>query len=96
MSDQPLETEPVQVDTTKISTGTIRVGVKGIGNPTPTILARATKALRYFAVSLITMVSATDIFDGGQAKVISFCLGAFVLATGAIDILIGVEPEKKD
>lgn len=96
MEDQKLETEPVQVDTTKISTGTIRVGLKGMNNPTPTILARATKALRYFAVSLITMVSATDIFNGTQSKLISFCLGVFVLATAAVDIVIGVEPEKKD
>lgn len=84
-----------EVDTTKQSTGTIRVGLKGAQNPTPTILARATKALRYFAVSLITMVSATDIFDGGQAKIINFSLGVFILATAAVDILIGVEPDSQ-
>lgn len=90
----PTQDETV-VDTTEVVKGKITVGINN--NPTPTILARATKALRYFAVSLITMVSATDLFSGGQAKIISFCLGVFILATGAIDILIGIEPtEKKD
>ena len=89
------KSDDVQVDTTKIQTGTIKYGLAGVNNPTPTILARATKALRYFAVSLITMVSATDIFDGRQSKLISFCLGVFVLATACVDILIGVEPDKK-
>lgn len=88
--------EAIQVDTTKQTEGTIRIGAKGIANPTPTLLARVTKALRYFAVSLITMVSATDLFDGGQAKVISFCLGVFILALGGVDIVIGVEPDKKE
>lgn len=93
MSEQS-STEPVQVETTKVSTGTIRFGSKGFGNPTPTLLARITKALRYFCVGLITMISGTDIFSGVQAKLICFCLGAFILLLGGIDMAVGVEPEK--
>lgn len=93
MADE--QKEEVQVDTTKLATGKITVFGK-MSNPTPTILARATKALRYFSVSLITMVSATDLFTGGQAKIISFCLGVFILMLGGVDIVIGVEPDKKD
>ena len=89
------EIEKVEVETTKDTVGTIRVGVKGMQNPTPTLLARVTKALRYFAVSLITMISATDLLTGGQAKVTNFCLGVFILALGGVDIVIGVEPDKQ-
>ncbi len=58
MEDQ----KTTEVDTTNQSTGKIVFG--GINLPTPTLLARVTKSLRYFAVSLITMVSATDLFNG--------------------------------
>ena len=91
------ETQPekVEVDTTKLTTGKVTF-FGPIKNPTPTLLARITKALRYFAVSLITMISATDLLTGGQAKVTNFCLGVFILALGCVDIVIGVEPEKKE
>lgn len=42
------------------------------------------------------MISATDIFDGGQAKLINFSLGVLVLLLGGIDIAIGVEPDKPE
>lgn len=93
MSEQQ-PTDEVQVDTTKITTGKVTF-FGPINNPTPTLLARVTKALRYFAVSLITMVSATDLFSGGQAKIVSFCLGVFILLLGGVDIVIGVEPDKQ-
>lgn len=95
MGTEEIKPDEVQVDTTTIQKGKVTFFGKP-SNPTPTILARATKALRYFSVSLITMVSATDLFSGGQAKIISFCLGVFILALGGVDIVIGVEPEKKD
>lgn len=88
------EPEEIQVDTTTVTKGKVTVFGK-MSNPTPTLLAKITKALRYFSVSLITMVAATDLFSGGQAKIISFCLGAFILLLGGIDIVIGVEPDKK-
>lgn len=96
MPDQNTQTpDEVQVDTTAVTKGKVTF-FGNVKNPTPTILARVTKALRYFAVSLITMVSATDLFTGGQAKIISFCLGVFILLLGGVDIVIGVEPEKKE
>ena len=87
--------EAIVVDTTKEATGKVTYFGK-VSNPTPTILARATKALRYFAVSLITMVSATDLFTGAQSKVISFSLGVFILALGAVDIVVGVAPSDEN
>ncbi len=94
MGTEEIKTDEVQVETTTIQKGKVTIGFNR--NPTPTILARATKALRYFSVSLITMVSATDLFSGGQAKIISFSLGVFILLLGGVDIVIGVEPENKD
>lgn len=88
--------EKIQVDTTKQTAGTIRIFNGGIGNPTPTILARVTKGLRYFSVSLITMVSATDLFTPVQGKWACFFLGAFVLLLGATDIVVGVQPAPKE
>ncbi len=90
----PDQAEVIQVDTTKSQKGT----VKFFGNPklkTPTILARVTKALRYFSVGIITMVSATDLFSGGEAKIINFGLGVFILLLGSVDMFVGVEPEVK-
>jgi len=84
---------PTEVDTTTLSTGKVTF-FGNVSNPTPTILARATRALRYFAVSLITMVSATDLFSGGQSKIISFSLGVFILLLGAVDIVVGVAPDE--
>lgn len=90
----PTATDEITVDTTAVSKGKVTV-FGNINNPTPTILARATKALRYFATAMITMVGATDLFTGGQVKIICFILGVTILALGAVDIIIGVEPEKK-
>ena len=95
MADEQQKPEKVEVDTTKLTTGKVTF-FGPIKNPTPTLLARVTKALRYFAVSLITMISATDLLSGGQAKVTNFCLGVFILALGGVDIVIGVEPDKKE
>lgn len=89
------EEQPIQVDTTAPATGKVTF-FGNVKNPTPTILARATKALRYFAVSLITMVSATDLFTGAQSKIISFSLGVFILALGAVDIVVGVAPSENE
>ena len=94
MGTEELKQDEVQVDTTSITKGKVTF-FGPVKNPTPTLLARVTKALRYFAVSLITMISATDLLTGGQAKVTNFCLGVFILALGGVDIIIGVEPDKQ-
>lgn len=94
MPNEPATTDEIVVDTTTVSKGKVTV-FGNINNPTPTILARVTKAMRYFATAMITMVGATDLFSGGQAKIICFILGVTILALGTVDIVIGVEPEKK-
>lgn len=90
------ENPSVVVDTTKeIPKGKLKVSWNPFnGLPTPTILARTTKALRYFSVALIGLVSASDLFSGLQAKKVNFCLSVFIYFTGVIDIMIGVEPDK--
>lgn len=95
MTSETEQPEKIEVDTTKTTSGKVTFFGK-ISNPTPTLLARITKALRYFAVSLITMISGTDLLSGGQAKITNFCLGVFILALGCVDIVIGVEPENKN
>lgn len=91
--DQPEDVQDVQADVTKHIVGKIRYFGKGIGNPTPTLLARVTKALRYFCTGLITMVSGSDLFTGGQAKLISFVLGLVILGLGGVDMFVGVEQQ---
>jgi len=90
------ENKEIMVDTTKTEKGTVTFLGKGLSNPPPSLLSRATKALRYFCTCLITMVSATDLFSGGQVKIIAFILGTVILSLGAVDIAIGVVPDKEN
>lgn len=87
--------EKIEAETSETIKGKVRVLGKGWANPTPTKLANITKALRYFMVGCITMVSGSDLFSGGQAKIINFCLGVGILFLGAVDLGVGVEPDKK-
>lgn len=64
----------------------------GFTNPPPAKLKRVLAALKYFTVSLITLVSATDLFSGRQSKIINFALGLSILAMGAIELATGVKP----
>ncbi len=78
--------EPVQ------KTGTVQfMNSAGFSNPAPDKLKRVLTALRYFCVSLITMVSGTDLFTGAQCKVISFSLGVIIILLGAIEYATGVK-----
>lgn len=86
--------EKIQVDTTKVTKGTIKYFASP-SLPTPTILARVTKALRYFCTSLIIMINSASIFEASEATVYSFWIGAFILLLGGVDIVVGVEPESK-
>jgi hypothetical protein len=84
-----------EVDTTKLVKGKVKI-FGNINNPTPTILARSTKALRYFSVFLIGTVSGSDYFSGEQSKAICFGLSVFIGFLGAVDVFVGVEPEKRN
>lgn len=73
--------------------GTIQfMNKSAISNPAPDKLKRVLTAIRYTFVSLITAVSATDLFTGGQAKLISFCLGIGIIVCGGIELGTGVKP----
>lgn len=63
--------------------------------PAPDKMKRVIKGLNYFIAGLVTAVGATDLFSGGQAKVISFILGVVILALGALELSTGVKPAEK-
>lgn len=89
----PEENKPVEVDQPVQTPGKVQfMTAAGFSNPPPVKLKRILAALKYFCVSLITMVGATDLFSGRQAKIICFILGAFVLLMGAIEFATGVKP----
>lgn len=76
--------------------GTIQfLNKDAVTNPAPDRLKRVLTAIRYTLVSLITAVSATDLFSGRQSKIISFCLGIGIILCGAIELSIGVKPTEK-
>lgn len=87
----------VEVDKQIIEEGEVKFGTKtAMNNPAPARMKRIIKALSFFSTGLITAVGATDIFTGGQAKIIVFTLGVFILALGAIEFLTGVKPIEDD
>ncbi len=89
----PEENKPIETEQPVTAPGKVQFMTgAAFSNPPPALLKRILAALKYFCVSLITMVSATDIFSGGQAKVINFSLGAFILFLGFIEIATGVKP----
>ena len=91
----PEEAERVVIEKPVEKTGTIRMGLNQINNPTPVIWKRICTASRYFIVSLIGLISASDLFTGGQAKLLIFCGTVLIFLIGAIEIFIGVEPPEK-
>lgn len=87
------EDNQIQVDQPTITPGKVQfMTAAGFQNPPPLLLKRVLAALKYFAVSLITLVSATDIFSGRQSKIINFALGVAILFMGAIELGTGVKP----
>lgn len=91
------EDKPIEVQATEVTTGKVSFMTKsGFANPPPIMLKRICAALKYFCVSLITAVGATDIFTGGQAKVICFSLGIAILLIGGIEMATGVKPIEEE
>lgn len=89
------ETKPdeIAVNVPVIQQGTIEILNKSaVQNPAPDKLKRVLTAIRYTFVSLITTVSGTDLVNGRQAKIISFCLGVCIILCGAIEVAVGVKP----
>lgn len=85
--------EGVEVSENVIKPGTVSFMNKtAVNNPAPEKMKRIIKALNYFCVGLMTAVGGSDLFTGGQAKVIVFIIGLFLLAIGSLEFLTGVKP----
>lgn len=85
-------TETHEVEMPAIVKGDVRFLSKAaFANPAPDRLKKFLTGGRYFAVGAISIVSASDLFSGGQAKIINFSLAVFILLLGAIEASIGVE-----
>lgn len=87
------EEQKIEITKTDTTIGTVQPSLK---YPAPAKMKRIIKALNYFSVSLITMVSATDLFTARQSKIIVFVLGVFILLLGAIELGTGVKPFEDD
>lgn len=87
--------EQHEVNVPKIETGTIQfLNKSAVSNPAPDKLKRVLTAIRYTFVSLITAVSASDLFNGGQSKIISFSLCIGIIICGGIELGTGVKPSE--
>lgn len=87
--------EGVEVSEDVMKRGTVQFMTKSaLTNPAPEKLKRVIKALNYFCAGIVAAVGATDLFSGGQAKVICFIVGIFVLALGSLEISIGVKADQ--
>ena len=91
MPDEPMK--DIEVSVPEIKPGTVSfLNKSAFNNPAPAKLIRIFKALNYFCATLVLLVGGTDLFSGRQAKIIAFCLGAFMALLGAIETAIGVKP----
>jgi hypothetical protein len=91
---QPLPPESVEVSQPAVvPKGEIKFAtMEGLKYQPPAKLQVAVKVINYFCAGLVTMVGATDLFSGRQAKIICFILGALVLLCGAVEKATGVKP----
>lgn len=94
MADEIIAPDTHEVNVPVQQTGTIKflTSTAAFTNPAPDKLKRVLTAIRYTFVSLITMVSATDLFTGAQSKIISFSLGIAIIVCGGIEFATGVKP----
>lgn len=99
--NKPAAEEPkqIEIDVPTTVSGNVKFMTKAaFTNPAPDKLIRVLAAVKYTLVSIITAVSATDLFSGRQSKIISFTLGIAYIVCGAIEFATGVKPitdEKK-
>ena len=91
------EKDQIEVNVPVLQTGEVKFMSKsGFSNPAPDKLKRVLTAIRYTLVGVITMISGSDIFSGGQSKLISFGLGIAILICGGIELGTGVKPLPDD
>lgn len=65
-------------------------------NPAPDKLKRVLSGIRYTLVAIMGTVAASDLFDGRQAKIITFCLCVAIGICGGIELSVGVKPLPDD
>lgn len=85
------ETKKQEVESVK----TVKGKIKWFGdpnNPLPIIWVRMGKALRYMCTGMIVLVSGSPIFTASQSTVWTFWLGAGILISGGIELMVGIEP----
>lgn len=71
----------------------IKFGVSQMGNPTPKIWERISTSLRYFLVSLIGLISATDVIPPTKSKLIILGMSVLILLLKSIDMGLGISDE---
>jgi hypothetical protein len=99
MPEEENQQEPKPIEITKSVTRqgeVVTFSRESITLPAPAKLKRWLAAIRYFLVTMITMVGGTDFFSGAQSKAIVFFMGVGILLTGAIEIGVGVKPLPDD
>ena len=91
--NQTNKSEVTEIETTKDIKGTVRVGMRGIGNPMPIKWARATGALRKLNIGLMTALASapSSIITADQTIVAVWILGLFSILLYSLDYFIGVE-----
>lgn len=89
----PEENKEQEVETTKVVEGKVK-WFGNPNNPVPIVMARLGKALRYICTGMIVLVSSAPGFTPEQSTMWSFWLSAGILISGALELLVGVEPSK--
>lgn len=95
MGTQENQTIPpgTEVDQTVVSKGKVGFSIK---SPAPKKLKAAIAGVNYFCAGIGTLVGASDLFSGYQAKVIMFITGVMVLAGGSLLVMVGVKPATEE
>ena len=100
MADSQVVITPqvTEIQSTQDMKGTIRIGMRGIGNPTPVKWARATGAIRKLIIGLVIAVptAPVNILSSNQSLTVVWWLGLASLLTYSLDYLIGVESPEKE
>ncbi len=89
----PEEVTKQEVETTK----EIKGKVKWFGNPNnpmPVVWVRIAKAIRYVCTGMIALTATAPSFTPEQSSSWAFWLAVTILASGGIELLVGVEPSK--
>jgi len=88
--------EGIEVSEQVMSKGKVQfMTPAAFSNPAPTKLKLALTVIKYSSTGVITMVGGSDMFSGGQAKIICFVLGVIIIVCGGFEMAFGVKPSEK-